>query len=383
MTTDLAWTDTRSSAPPALGGVSHYLALSRLPVAVFTWIPYVVGGLLVPGLGVGGWLVLIGAGTLLQAFACHVNDLTDLASDRLNPARLRSPLVRGAVAPATVAGWAVTEAAVLAAAAWALADGTVARAGLVGVVVLTAWLNILQKSPERGSPMLWDYLFGVAMAAPLPLVALARGGHAGLPVCLLVVGFGFHMVATNSSVGNLKDIATDRSAGSRTTAIALGVRTRHEGGFHFPRRYLAFVLSAQVGVAGCTVAAAVVLGVRGWDVRQAVLAVGGAVLALASSAGLARLFTGPGPFADVSRSELTAPSRRGQLPPGWLRNGGWSFGNTLAFLLGCAAVLPGPSAARLALAVAGWFAAVLAVARLRTVRARRDALGTGATGAAS
>ncbi|SEM21076.1 UbiA family prenyltransferase [Streptacidiphilus jiangxiensis] len=385
MTTDQAWEErpARRSrpAPHRPGGpatataapVRHYVVLSRLPVAVFTWLPYVVGGLLAPGLTWAGWALLVAAGTLLQAFACHVNDVTDVASDRINPARVRSPLVRGEVTPAVVAGWAATEAAVLVAADWAFAHGAAARVGLAGVVVLTAWLNILQKAQGPGSPLLWDYLFGVAMAAPLPLVALARGVRPGAAACLMAVAFLFHMVATNSSVGNLKDIATDRSAGSRTTALVLGVHPTRDGAFHFPRRYLAFVLSAQAGVVAAVTAATAVLAADGWTARQTWLASAADVLAMASTVGLARLLRGAGPFADVSRSELSAPSRRGQLPPGWLRNGGWSFGNTLAFLLGCAAVLPGRSAALMASAVAAWFAAVLALARLRAVHTRRAA----------
>lgn len=359
------------SGPRALAAATgHYIVLSRVPVAVFTWIPYVVGGLLAPGLPVSGWAVLIAGGTLLQAYACHVNDVTDLASDRLNPARQRSPLVRGAVTPAVVAAWAVTEGALLTAVAWSTAHGPAARIGLAGIVVLTCWLNVAQKG--MGSPLLWDYVFGIAMAAPVPLIALARGVRPGLPACLLAAAFAFHMVATNACVGNLKDIATDRSAGSRTTALALGVHPTGTG-FHFTRRYLLFVLTAQAGVVVCTAGASAALVLRGCTARQAALAVAAVVLALSAAAGLGKLLAGPGPFADVSRSELTTPSRRGQLPPGWLRNGGWSLGNTLAFLLGCAAVLPGASAARLAVVVAAWFAGVLAVAKLRSARARRAA----------
>lgn len=100
------------------------------------------------------------------------------SGNRTNPARQSSPLVQGSIPVQLVTFWAVSEAILLCAGASMLPQGIWVRLSFLGLVLLTAWVNVFQKRSHHVSPLAIDYLFGVAMAAPIPLSTTALGGKA-------------------------------------------------------------------------------------------------------------------------------------------------------------------------------------------------------------
>lgn len=333
--------------------VGDYLTIARMPVAITTSISFVVGGLSAPHPTLRGVALLGLAGVLLQTFACHINDTADIEGDRRNPARQGSPLVQGRVTVPRVAYWAIVEAVLLSCAAMALTRSWPVRAGFAFLVVLTAWVNTFQKT-SRLSPVIIDYIFGIAMAAPIPLGALALGGRLGAATLLLTVSWITQMVIMNCTVGNLKDLELDRAFGSRTTALALGVREQ-DGQFAYTRRYVVFVLITQ-SISVITLAAACVIAAR-WATTGAALALAGILIAAGSTAALARLLRD-----SASQPRGPAPrSRLSGLPRDWLRNAGFILGNMAGFLLGAAACTSAAGVGWFALAMAAWFAIAFAV----------------------
>ncbi|MCM3926009.1 4-hydroxybenzoate polyprenyltransferase, partial [Frankia sp. AiPs1] len=81
-----------------------------------------------------------------------------------------------------------------------------------------------------------------------PLGVAATGGEVGVGAGALTAGFGLAMIVAGWTVADLRDLPTDRVCGRRTPALAAGVHLRRPRGFVFSRRYVAIVLTAQVGI---------------------------------------------------------------------------------------------------------------------------------------
>ncbi|MEO3923327.1 UbiA family prenyltransferase [Micromonosporaceae bacterium B7E4] len=314
----------------------QFLVLGRVGLAPFTAVPWFTGGA-VAGAGAPALAALVCGGLALHIVACLVNDLADLAADRTNPARRGSPLVSGAVAQVQVAWWVLLLVTALTAGCCLLPTSRWATAGLVCVLLLTLWGNLFQKKSRRVPPPVVDHLFGLAMAATLPLAALAAGGRPSVAVVAVAVAFALQMVVMNATVGGLKDLDVDRAAGARTTAIVLGVRRRAPAGLTVPRPFRVYVLSAQLG------------------------SVPALAVASPAAAALAATATAALPLA---LRRVAAGERTGSP----LRRVGFVLGNAAAFLVGCAALLRDRPAAAAALLVV--VAALAGTAARRRARAR-------------
>ncbi|HUZ36305.1 MAG TPA: UbiA prenyltransferase family protein [Streptosporangiaceae bacterium] len=342
-----------------MSAAGDYLTLSRLPVAIVTSVCFVLGGLAAPHHPLAALVVLGLAGILQQAFACHINDIADYEADRRNPGRRPSPLVTGAVTLPRITFWAVTESVILTCAAVAAVRPWPALAGFVIVIMMTAWVNSFQKTSRFVSPLVTDVIFGLAIALPLPLSAWALSGHLAPVPLWLGAAWMFQMVMMNTTTGNLKDLEHDRASGARTTALVLGVR-QVAGRFVLTRRYLAFVLAAQGASVAC-LAAACAIAARS-AVQQA-LAAAALLIALASTAGLARQLrpASQRPRGPAARSRLTG------LPATWGHDAGPVLGNLVAFLLAAAASISASGVGWFALVIGGWTALVFAIRALRAV----------------
>ncbi|EIV93043.1 UbiA family prenyltransferase [Frankia sp. QA3] len=374
-------------------------ALTRPGTALADAVPFAVGGLALPDPRVGAVLLLTLAGALLSVYGRLLDAVAGLDADRINPARRDSPLVQDRVAPGWVAGWAVLAGAAVVGGGWLWAACLPARLGFVAAVGLRAWLALARR-PARGVPSLRCLLVAATVAGGLPLGVVAAGGEVGSGVLLLTAGFGLAMIVAGLAVADLRDLPTDRVAGRRTPALATGVRLRRPRGFVFPRRYVAIVLTAQVGIVAVVSAAsglalaadadgvAVVPAVPGSSAAsvppgppggQASLAGRGlaaaaaVVAALVATAGLVRLIRSGAPGLDPIRS----PRSRG---------GGFVLVNLLACQLASVAwLLTEPAGLplwALVPALGGW--AVGLPLRLLTGRdlAGRDLAGRGGEGCA-
>lgn len=249
------------------GRVAAHLTLLRPHTGGFEGFVFVAGPLM------GGWtgspgafaaLWLMGALTSGSIFA--LNDLVDLPRDRVNPARRHSPLVSGAVSPraATVHAVVLPLAVMAAAATWP----PEAIAGLAATLALGAIVNVYQKATRR--PLAMDLLFATAMAAPLPVTALACLGGVPAVVWAGTCLFFLASLQLNSMAGNLKDLASDHVTGFRTVAVSLGATVREDGTLLPGRGYARYcrLLSAAVGVSGC-VALMIAAGPRVWALALA------------------------------------------------------------------------------------------------------------------
>lgn len=365
-------------------------ALSRPAAALADAVPYAVGGLASANPQVEAVLLLTLAGALVAVSGRLLDAVAGLDADRINPARRGSPLVQGRVTPGLVAGWAVLAGLAVAGGGWWWAASLPARLGFVAVVGLRAWLAVSRRR-ERGGLVLRSLLLAATVAGGLPLGVAAAGGEVGVGAGVLAAGFGLAVIVAGWTVVDLRDLPIDRVCGRRTLALAAGVHLRRPRGFVFPRRYVAIVFCAQVGIVaavsaasglaltterGITMAAA---GPRSTAVAGAVtpgspgspgdrvplagraLAAPAAVLvALVATAGVARLIRSGAPNLDPIRS----PRPRG---------GGFVLGNLLACqLVSVAWLLTGPAGLPLWALVpaAGGWAVGLPVHVL--VRARHD-----------
>ncbi|WP_261559532.1 UbiA family prenyltransferase [Frankia tisae] len=230
-------------------------ALTRPEAALADAVPFAVGGLALTDPQVKAVLLLSLAGVLLSVYGRLLDAVVGVDVDRINPARQRSPLVQGRVAPGWVAGWAVLTGLAVAAGGWLWAASLPARIGFVALVGLRAWLTLSRRRTwrgtrrgTRGGPPLPSLLVAATVAGGLPLGVAAAGGKAGVGVLVLTAGFGLAALVTDWTVDDLRNLPTDRVCGGRTPALATGVYLRRPRGFVFSRRYAAIVLTAQIGL---------------------------------------------------------------------------------------------------------------------------------------
>jgi 4-hydroxybenzoate polyprenyltransferase len=227
-----------------------YFRLARIGFAPLTAVPFIVGGL---AADLSPWtIVVLGlAGSMYHTYSCHINDLTDRVADEQNPARATSPLIAGTVTVERLTLWVAVEAAGLAAAACLLPENPLAKSGFLALILLTSWGNIFQKKSRRVSPLVTDLLFGVAVAAPLPLTVMAVGVRVTWPHLVVSAALALQMAVTSATTGNIKDLDADRAAGLQTTALRLSVSRRGDGTLAFTRSYASYVLTVQVGLVLC------------------------------------------------------------------------------------------------------------------------------------
>jgi 4-hydroxybenzoate polyprenyltransferase len=228
-------------------------ALTRPGSALADAVPFAAGGLAVAAPRVGAVLLLVVAGVLVSVFGRLLDAVAGLDADRINPLRRDSPLVQGRLAPGWPAGWAVLAGTAVVGGGWLWAATLPARIGFVAVIVLRAWLALsrglaLSRRRARVGPPLPHLLAAATLAGGLPLGVAAAGGEVGAGAGALTAGFGLAMIVAGWTVADLRDLPTDRVCGRRTPALTTGVHLRRPRGFVFSRRYVAIVLTAQVGI---------------------------------------------------------------------------------------------------------------------------------------
>src|SRR5262249_22295206 len=140
--------------------------------------------------------------------------------DRANPKRSHRPLVVGRVSSRVALGMSISFP--LAALMIAAASGwpALAEMSFAAVLIVTAYVNIYQKVTRL--PLLMELLYATAMAAPIPICALAVLHRVTLLTWCASVALFLLALQLNSIVGNLKDLEPDRQAGLRTVALSLG-----------------------------------------------------------------------------------------------------------------------------------------------------------------
>ncbi|KQC35331.1 MULTISPECIES: UbiA family prenyltransferase [unclassified Frankia] len=222
-------------------------ALTRPGTALADAVPFAAGGLAAADPRVGAVLLLVLAGVLVSVFGRLLDAVAGLDADRINPVRRDSPLVQGRLAPGWVAGWAALAGAAVVGGGWLWAASLPARIGFVAVIGLRAWLA-LSRWRVGGGPSLRRLLAAATLAGGLPLGVAATGGDVGVGAGVLTAGFGLATIVAGWTVADLRDLPTDRVCGRRTPALATGVHLRRPRGFVLPRRYVAIVLTAQVGI---------------------------------------------------------------------------------------------------------------------------------------
>lgn len=169
------------------------------------------------------WRLLLGAvvlGPLLWTATLLINDVHDLAGDRLNPRKARSPLVRGEVSrrAAHVAAYAVGAAALLAAVAVGWSFAACVLANLVLAWAYSAPPVRLKTRP--GADVLVNAL-GIGAVSALAGWTIS-GSLADAPWAFLPQGL---LVAAAVYVpSTLVDVEADRAAGYLTLATHLGPR---------------------------------------------------------------------------------------------------------------------------------------------------------------
>jgi 4-hydroxybenzoate polyprenyltransferase len=213
------------------------------------------------------WLL----GILYHAYGCGLNDLADAEIDRGNPSRRSSPLPgellsrQEALLATNLAGIGFLVLPVLAHYPVRVFYGCAVLAAI------QTWGNLFQKRSRWVPTAAVDWMFIPAAGGPVLLGAWATGTRVGYAVITLGFAFGMQMILFNVLAGNLKDIEYDASVGSKTTALALGVRA--DGRLlRIPRRYVYYVALLEVlSVAALVAAAPVPTGV--WGALCCVLAV--------------------------------------------------------------------------------------------------------------
>ncbi len=328
-------------------------ALTRPGTALADAVPFAAGGLAVAP-RVGTVLLLVLAGALVSVSGRLLDAVAGLDADRINPACRDSPLVQGRIAPGWLIAWAVLAATAVVGGGWLWAASLPARIGFAAVTGLRAWLALSRRRARVGPPLRRP-LVAATLAGGLPLGVAATGGEVGVGAGVLTAGFGLAMIVAGWTLADLRDLPTDRVCGRRTPALATGVHLRRPRGFVFPRRYVAIVVTAQVGIVaivsvasglalaadadgaatlpavphGAAAVAPVTPGPPGGHVSLAGrgLAAAAAVLAaLVATAGLIRLVRSGAPGLDPIRS----PRPRG---------GGFALANLLACQLASVAWL--------------------------------------------
>lgn len=263
--------------------IHQYLVISRTLVALPNAVPFVIGGMLA-GAHPTSVLLLVAWALVFYSYSCKVNDLADFKTDLLNTSgRPLSPLLRGGLSPIRVGYWAAIELLTLAFTLGLSPISASSKIAGLGLLVLTTYGNAFQKTSRRVPPLVMDYLFGIVMATPIPIVASGLGSPVSLVAWLLSASFIFQMVVLNSYSGNLKDLEHDYSVGARTTAIQLGARRIGPSQWSYPTRYRGFLLVAQLCSSGllCT---AIVVGHTESNVATAMgIAAAGCALAAISA----------------------------------------------------------------------------------------------------
>ncbi|MPZ26789.1 MAG: hypothetical protein GEV12_10115 [Micromonosporaceae bacterium] len=167
-------------------------------------------------------------GPLLWLAVLSVNDAYDLDSDRNNPRKAASPLVRGSITPRAAVG--VGAAASLAAVLGAVPLGGQFALGTALTLVL-GWAYSappLRLKARAGADVLAN-AFALGVLGPLGGWVAMTGTVDRFPWPISAVGF--MAVAALYLPTTLVDHDPDRRVGIRTTAVALGRRATFELGF--------------------------------------------------------------------------------------------------------------------------------------------------------
>lgn len=260
-----------------------YVRLCRLSIAAPISVAFLLGttdaSVIRPGTVALLWLL----GILYHAYGCGLNDLADADIDRGNPGRRHSPLP-GNLLTRQEALFATNLVGIGFLMLPPLAHFPVSV--FYGCAVLAAiqtWGNLFQKRSRWVPTVVVDWMFIPAAGGPVLLGAWAAGVHVGYAVIAIGLAFGMQMVLFNVLAGNMKDIEFDALAGSKTTALMLGVRAV-DGRLEIPRRYARYVvlletlcIAAMVAAAPlssrawevlCCVAAGIAAVVGAWDLRR-------------------------------------------------------------------------------------------------------------------
>lgn len=189
----------------------HSLRLMRAHSAFGAALAVAVGGALAGAALHAGWLAPMTLAFVLAAAGNVDNDLHDIAIDRQN--RPIRPLPAGDVSPSAARRllWALL-ALGLALAVWL---GTIATAGTLSALLLTYWYTRRLKA----YPLLGPLLVGGLTAAALGYGGIVAGNLFTIVWPMATVGLFF---AGREIVKTMYDVAGDRTAGARTTAIVFG-----------------------------------------------------------------------------------------------------------------------------------------------------------------
>lgn len=263
--------------------VIGYMRLYRLSIAAPISVAFLLGAtdasVTRPGTVALLWLL----GVFYHAYGCGLNDLADADIDSVNPGRRHSPLP-GNLITRQEALYA-TNLAGIGFLLLPLLTGFPVRVcyGCAVLAVLQTWGNLFQKRSRWVPTGVVDWLFIPAAGGPVLLGAWATGTHTEYVVITTGLAFGMQMVLFNVLAGNIKDIEFDALAGSKTTALALGVRVV-DGRLTIPRRYARYVVlletlcvAAMIAAAPlpsrpwavlCCALAAIAVGFAAWDLRR-------------------------------------------------------------------------------------------------------------------
>ena len=190
--------------------------LVRVPNLLLAAAGVIAGGWIAAGMPIATRALLLAAvsGAALGAAGNAVNDLNDLAADRINhPAR---PLVRGSLSRGTALA-TVAIAAIIGLGAAAAASGAQLGSGAAALAVMIAYSPLLKRHG-------WPGNVAVAAIAGLPLwygaLAAGRPGAGAVP---WIIGGWLHLA--REVVKDVEDVAGDQAAGRRTIAVRHGVAT--------------------------------------------------------------------------------------------------------------------------------------------------------------
>jgi 4-hydroxybenzoate polyprenyltransferase len=274
------------SPVPASARYAGYIRLFRLSVAAPISVAFLLGisdREMTHRPALIAWLWVLGV--LYHAYSCGLNDIADADIDKLNPSRSTSPLPRGLLTPqeallaTNLAGIVFLCIPIIA------GFSTDVFLGCAALAALVTWGNLFQKRARYLPTMVIDWFFIFVAGGPLIIGALAAGNHQTYAVQITAIAFGTQMILFNVLAGNIKDLEHDTLAGSKTTAIALGVHVQ-DGRILMPMRYRRYVTLLQVfsigtlilalpaprnlWVISCYILAAASLGASSWDVWRTI-----------------------------------------------------------------------------------------------------------------
>ncbi|PBI91053.1 UbiA prenyltransferase family protein [Rhodococcus erythropolis] len=216
--------------------------------------------------------------TLFYFVSCRVNDLADLSSDAVNPARSSSPLVLGTISPLRVTYWTLIELIILLGAVILAPISIESQVLALAAICLTVYGNSFQKTSTILAPPVMDALYGLTMILTLIASSTIVGSAVEPSPVLAMLSYGASVMLLNLVSGNLKDIDTDRFVGARTTALELGVARTSDGRFIFTTRYLLLVGATQGLAVGAVTASCVMsVGNDSDSLPLTVLSIGAAV----------------------------------------------------------------------------------------------------------